>query len=290
VESEVGMGSRFWFTAEFEKQTGAEVTAEDHGTTQPTSKSCDRSWRILVAEDNITNQQVALAILEKLGCRADAVANGKEALESLRNIPYDLVLMDCQMPEMSGYEATAFIRSPRSGVRNPKIPIIALTAHAMRGDREECLASGMDDYIAKPVEPAHLQAILDKWLSKAPQPPAGEVAGPQPPVIFDESALLGRLMGDRKLARSIVGGFLDDIPKQLAALATHLNTHDAASATGITHRIKGAAASVSAVALREVAWEMEQAGKAGDLHAMARRLPELELQFRLATGAIRTSL
>ncbi len=167
VESEPGKGSKFWFTAVLEKQPADAVNEIPAEPLPDARKSRARPWRILVAEDNITNQQVAIAILERIGCRADAVADGKEALESLRTIPYDLVLMDCQMPEMSGYEAASRIRNPESGVRNPAIPIVALTAHAMRGDREQCLAAGMDDYLAKPVEPARLAAMLDKWLATA---------------------------------------------------------------------------------------------------------------------------
>ncbi|MFP4192704.1 MAG: PAS domain S-box protein, partial [Candidatus Hydrogenedentota bacterium] len=111
----------------------------------------NRKARILVAEDNTTNQQVALGILKNLGLRADAVANGEEALKALEDIPYDLVLMDVQMPEMDGLEATRRIRDPHSPVRNHCIPIVAMTAHAMEGDREACLKAGMDDYVPKPV-------------------------------------------------------------------------------------------------------------------------------------------
>ena len=124
--------------------------------------------RILLAEDNITNQQVALGILKKLGLRADAVANGAEAVKALENLPYDLVLMDVQMPEMNGYEATRLIRNPASAVLNHKIPIIAMTANAMQGDRETCLEEGMNDYIAKPVSPQSLAEALDKWLPQDP--------------------------------------------------------------------------------------------------------------------------
>ena len=277
VESQPGKGSTFWFTARLEKQAVQATTAAEPAAVGPRrGESHQVSCRILVAEDNITNQQVAIAILEKLGYRADAVANGKEALESLREIPYDLVLMDCQMPEMSGYEATARIRNPRSGVRDPKIPIVALTAHAMRGDREACMAAGMNDYIAKPVQPAELKATLEKWLLS--------------PAVFDESDLIARLMGDRQLTRSLLGGFLDDIPKQLAALTVSLNANDVAAAGSTAHRIRGAAGSVSAKALEEIAWEMEQAGNTGDLHTMAERLPELERQLNLATSAMRASL
>jgi PAS domain S-box-containing protein len=176
VESEPGKGSNFWFTAVFEKQPIAVMTEAQpspavtphNGHELPERKTWKRVPRILVAEDSVTNQQVALAILRKLGCRADAVANGKEALESLRSIPYDLVLMDCQMPEMSGYEAAAHVRQSQSWVSNPRVPIVALTAHAMAGDREKCLSAGMDDYIAKPFQAATLAGMLEKWL-----PPGG---------------------------------------------------------------------------------------------------------------------
>ncbi|MFA4945638.1 MAG: PAS domain S-box protein [Lentisphaeria bacterium] len=122
--------------------------------------------RILIAEDNGINQQVLLAILDKHGYRGDAVANGREAVNSLAAIPYTLVLMDCQMPEMDGYEAARLIRAPNSPVLNPDIPIIALTAHALKGDRDRCLAAGMSDYLAKPVKPADLIATLERWLDR----------------------------------------------------------------------------------------------------------------------------
>ncbi|MEI6259409.1 MAG: response regulator [Deltaproteobacteria bacterium] len=133
-----------------------------------------RKARILLAEDNITNQLVALGILKKLGLRADAVANGVEALTALATLPYDLVLMDVQMPEMDGFEATRIIRNYKSGITNDDggvhlphiIPIIAMTAHAMHGDRERCLEAGMNDYITKPVSPQSLAEVLDKWLPR----------------------------------------------------------------------------------------------------------------------------
>ncbi|MCP4576451.1 MAG: response regulator [Deltaproteobacteria bacterium] len=122
--------------------------------------------RILVAEDNRVNQKLALALLKKLGLSADAVANGADAVRSLKTVPYDLVLMDCQMPEMDGYEATAQIRNPQSKVRNHDIPIVAMTANAMQGDREKCIEAGMDDYISKPVNPKHLAETMEKWLPR----------------------------------------------------------------------------------------------------------------------------
>jgi CheY-like chemotaxis protein len=120
--------------------------------------------RILLAEDNITNQQVAVGLLKRLGLRADAVANGAEAITALEALAYDLVLMDVQMPEMDGLEATRQIRNPSSAVRNHEVPIIAMTANAMQSDREECLEAGMNDYVSKPVSPQALAEALDRWL------------------------------------------------------------------------------------------------------------------------------
>jgi PAS domain S-box-containing protein len=136
-----------------------------------------RQARILVAEDNIVNQQVILGMLKKMGLRADAVANGAEALRALESLPYALVLMDVQMPEMDGLEATRRIRQPASRVCNPQIPVIALTADAMAGDRERFLAAGMNDHVAKPISPQVLAAALERWL---PPPPAAAVSAPAP--------------------------------------------------------------------------------------------------------------
>jgi signal transduction histidine kinase/CheY-like chemotaxis protein len=124
-----------------------------------------RTLRILLAEDNPINQKLALRLMEKHGYHADAVANGLEAVAALRKIPYQLVLMDVQMPKMDGFEASRIIRSPGSGVLNPNIPIVAMTAMAMKGDREQCMAAGMNDYLTKPIEPHKLFELLNKYLN-----------------------------------------------------------------------------------------------------------------------------
>jgi signal transduction histidine kinase/CheY-like chemotaxis protein len=179
VESQEGKGSTFWFTAVFEKQPARpaidgslhEINGDalaDHLSSANASfisESAKRKIRILVAEDNPVNQKVAQAMLKKMGLRADVVANGQEAVKVLQIIPYDLVLMDCQMPEMDGFEATRAIRQGGSKVLNPEIPIIAMTAFTMRGDRDKCIQAGMSDFIAKPVQQKGLMELLARWLA-----------------------------------------------------------------------------------------------------------------------------
>ena len=131
---------------------------------RPATSLAGVNARILLAEDNVVNQQVALRMLRKLGLRADAVADGAEAVKALESIPYDLVLMDVCMPGMDGIEATRQIRDPQSKVRDHAIPIIALTANAMKSDREQCLSAGMDDYVSKPISKHALAAAIEKWL------------------------------------------------------------------------------------------------------------------------------
>ena len=251
--------------------------------------------RILLAEDNLTNQQVALGILKKLGLRADAVADGAEAVRALETIPYDLVLMDVQMPEMDGLEATRRIRDARSAVLHHHVPIIAMTAHAMQGDRDRCLEAGMDDYVTKPISPEVLAAALDRWLSReephptASRPPANPPAGPvvlataeaassETPV-FDSAGMMERLSGDQELARIVVDGFLEDAPRLIEALRSSLLAGDAAGAIRAAHTIRGASATVGGEALRAAAWELEKAGTAGDFRAVAAGLPGLESEL-----------
>jgi len=172
LESKEGVGSTFWFTAVFEKQpAGSGSTDEGEGDIErcaavPTiSENGKRKIRILVVEDNPVNQKVAQAMLRKMGLRADVVADGQEAVNALQMIPYDLVLMDCQMPGMDGFEATRCIRNEASGVINPGIPIIAMTASTMQSDRDMCIQAGMSDFIAKPVLKRELAEMLARWLT-----------------------------------------------------------------------------------------------------------------------------
>ena len=246
-----------------------------------------RKARILLAEDNITNQQVAVGILKKFGLRADAVANGAEALQALETIPYDLVLMDVQMPVMDGLEATRQIRDPQSAVRHHAIPIIAMTAHAMQGDRERCLEAGMNDYLSKPVSPQALAEVLARWLPKKNEEvkmlPAGVTSPPVPPavlpVVFDRAGMLERFSNDEDLARVVTESFLNDIPRQIQALRAYVDAWEAPGAERQAHTIKGASAAVGGEALSALAFEMEKSGKAGDLGSVAARMDDLEREF-----------
>jgi PAS domain S-box-containing protein len=250
--------------------------------------------RILLAEDNIVNQQVALGILKKLGLRADAVANGKEVIKALETMPYDLVLMDVQMPEMDGYEATTCIRDQQSPVVNHKIPIIAMTANALQGDREKCLAAGMNDYVSKPISPDALAKAIEAWLPRdddKAQAPVGRAGKPVDKIaIFDYNDMMERLMDDEILARKVTAIFIDDIPNQINALKQAILVSDGKNAEFHAHSMKGAGGNIGANQFRNVAAEIEKAGKSGDFTVIANLIPELEKQFTIAVNEIRNQI
>ncbi len=263
--------------------TGPETTAGEHRPVKPRRGQARSDARILLAEDHPVNQQVLLAMLGQLGLAADPVCNGAQAIEALRTTGYDLVLMDCEMPEVDGYEATRRIRNPATGALNPRVTIVAVTAHAMPGDREKCLRCGMDDYLAKPIEPDELAQVLAKWLGHTA--PIGEwsaektLGPPDGGEVFDRSGLLKRLGGNRGLADRLVREFLADTPSQLRILRKLLEDGDAESARRQAHKLKGAAANLSAEALREVALHAEQAAMAGQLNQVAELLASMEGEF-----------
>jgi PAS domain S-box-containing protein len=252
-------------------------------------------WRILLAEDNPTNQIVARTILEKLGYLAEVVANGAQAIQALRQTHYDLVLMDCQMPEMDGYEATRQIRQREQETLAPPLPIIALTANAMRGDKEKCLAAGMNDFMSKPIQPKEVAAMLHRWLgSVAPttgetasqrlsgakktpaqvetQPPANE---PEPRV-FNEFTMMTRFMEEKALAQSILRDFVADAPQRLKQIKDLLSTGDLAATLRAAHSLKGIAATVSAEKVCAIALCLENAAKESNPSGAVSYLTDLE--------------
>jgi PAS domain S-box-containing protein len=245
--------------------------------------------RILLVEDHPTNQQVALNILDKLGLRADVAADGAEALKALARVPYDLVLMDVQMPIMDGMEATRQIRNAQSAVIDHAVPIIAMTAHAMEGDRDKCLQAGMSDYISKPVSRQVLLRLLQKWLPAQvlpEEPPEWKTSKTYGRRIWDREGFLDRLMGDEDLANEIAMAFLEDVPSQIHALRKDLEQEDIPSIQRRAHTIKGVAANVGADGLREAAFQLEKAAETGDAKAVWTHMPRLEAEFRLLKEAM----
>jgi CheY-like chemotaxis protein/HPt (histidine-containing phosphotransfer) domain-containing protein len=241
--------------------------------------------RILLAEDNLTNQIVAKGILEKLGYHVDVVTNGRQAVGALEKNPYDLVLMDLQMPELDGLEATRMIRNAASNVINPDIPVIAMTANAMAGDREKCLNAGMDDYISKPVEPNILIEKIKIWLNhipprnKEPFVAAHKSEENNGPGSFNAGELMANFMEDRSFIAIAINTFLEDMPDQIDTLEELIKQGQTQKGAAQAHKIKGASGYVAAGEFHNTALEMEQAGKAGDLKTLEQLLPEIGAQF-----------
>jgi len=242
---------------------------------------------VLVVDDNHINQLVAKGMLAKFGITVELANNGQEALELLEQSAFDMVLMDCQMPVMDGYTATKTIRDSQSKVQNHQIPIVAMTANAMQGDREKCLVSGMDDFIAKPVDSVKLVQILEKWLAKElvigkvsgeKLTKDSEIAEDEVPV-FDYVAMSERLMNDKELIAIITETFLADMPLQIEVLKTLVEADDVVQAAAQAHKIKGAALNVGGMALSALALTMEQAGKKGDMQVIRQNLTLLEQSF-----------
>jgi len=218
--------------------------------------------RILLAEDNAVNQKLVVRLLEKAGQHVIVAGNGREAVALLEQQPFDLVLMDVQMPDMDGFEATAAIRR-REEVSGGHVPIIAMTAHAMKGDRERCLAAGMDGYVGKPIQAQELYEVLEQLLPAAGTPKADQ--GASPPGTHDWSGALERVGGDRELLRELIRVFLEEWPKWKAALGHALAARDSAQVRRLAHTVKGALGQFEAHEAAEAAERLESMARAGDL-------------------------
>jgi CheY-like chemotaxis protein/HPt (histidine-containing phosphotransfer) domain-containing protein len=223
----------------------------------------DSGRRILLAEDNPVNQKVARNMIERLGLAVEVVSNGREAIAAWGTGGFDLIFMDCQMPQLDGYAATREIR--RLEPEGQRIPIVALTAHAMKGDEDKCRAAGMDDYLTKPLDRAKLLAALERLLGKATLQQAAPIADPAPakPEPVDWTALLDSAGGDSRAAAELVELFISSGDDNLAAIAAALARGDYAAVGEQAHALKGAGASVHARAASAAAAALEQAVRSG---------------------------
>ncbi|WP_207682014.1 PAS domain S-box protein [Desulfonema magnum] len=332
VESQEGKGSTFWFTAIFgysevetrnlkletrnlkletrdlkletrnlklETRNSEVETRNSEADNQVSSFKFQVSTniRILLVEDNRLNQKVALAMMKKLGLSADLASNGTEAIKAIRTTSYDLVLMDIQMPEMDGIEATKKIRNSELEARN--IPIIAMTANVMKGDRERCLEAGMNDYISKPIDPDELLSAVEKQLSGMhshfsaiiSKPSAGSEQLSEKDQVatensqfadsecFNKEELLNRMGGDETLCKKFSKMFVQRMPVEIEELKAVLDKNDPELVTLQAHNIKGMCSNISAYALRDIAYEMELAGKKGDLDGVRALIDDLKQEL-----------
>jgi PAS domain S-box-containing protein len=262
--------------------------------------------RILLAEDNAINRHVACGILKIFGLEATSVTNGIEALQLLEKEMFDIILMDVQMPDLDGYETTRLIRDLGSNVKNHNIPIIAMTAHAGAGDRDKCIAAGMDDYLSKPVIPAELKRLLKKWTQFKNESQVNnqndtntivqtdqELVSGYPIItergqsgIFDEKRFIARLMGNAEMANKIIATFLDDVPHKITDFKNFADVGDVVGCCRIAHSIKGAAGNIEASALQNVAIQAEKLCADKDAAALNRIVDEIEKQFDLFRAVV----
>lgn len=265
--------------------------------------------RVLVTEDNVVNQKLVVRLLEKMGYRADIAINGRVAVETLAQHTYDIVLMDCQMPEMDGFQATAKIRE-QDQQRGVHTPIIALTAHAIEGDRERCLAAGMDDYVSKPIRPEILKATLARWRPMAtepPHPPHREPQTTEPPdqlqepehnnpaaspaslplaPALDLDEALARVDGDKAFLQEMAEIFLTECPHFLAQIQAALSTNDSEVLIYAAHTLKGSVGNFVATETYEAAHVVESIGRRGDLSPAPLAVARLELALSRLTPVL----
>jgi CheY-like chemotaxis protein/HPt (histidine-containing phosphotransfer) domain-containing protein len=282
VTSQLGIGSEFWFTAELGLSNQDYKTLLNTNSIDQTTKLINHSnladlkqTRILLAEDNLVNQQVAGAMLNMLGLSIDVVNNGAEALLALEIFNYALVFMDIQMPIMDGIEATKVIRSIESKVKNHNIPIIAMTAHALPEYREQCFAAGVNDYITKPIAISEITRVVGQWLV-VQEPEAQQSTGNKSQhqnhqgnevLSWDKVGLIERLMGDEELAITLANLFIEDIPPQIDLLKQAIVNQDIPGIKLLAHTIKGSAANIGAEKIRTMAYIIEKAAIDNNLAA-----------------------
>ncbi len=258
---------------------------------------------VLLVEDNLVNQQVAMGLLRKLGCQVDLAGNGREAVNAVSTVPYDIVFMDCQMPVLDGYEATAEIRKMERS-EEQHLPIIALTANAMEGDREKCLNAGMDDYLSKPFKQEQIVNVLRKWLTEvepseeespaesqvevtepltgqvdsSPTQPAAENTQEVKEVISQHALNNIRSLSDGMLEK-IIDLYLQESPKQLQTLKTAIDDDDVESVQKVSHSLKSSSANLGATGLSELCKQLEMNARQKSLLKASDLFAEIESEY-----------
>jgi len=276
VRSEPGQGSTFWFTVRFARPDAAAHARDTEAR---------RGGKILVVEDNTVNQKVAVAMIESLGYGAEAVGNGLEAVEACSRQTYEAILMDCQMPQMDGFKATAFIRQREGG--SHRTPIIALTASVTAEDRQRCLAAGMDDYLSKPVPREALASALRKWIATPGTPPPVETAA-TPSALPSSHPLrvLESHAGPRAMAE-VIDVFLQTIPRRLDDLRQAHARADVESIRALAHSLKGASAQIGARGMADLCVQIEAVVRGGEVSALGELLTALEADYAVVSASLR---
>ena len=273
--------------------------ATRHGRMEPTAERIGsrpaRRLRVLVAEDNPVNRKLVTTLLRKRGHTVKAVENGRAAIAAVTSdgaAPFDVVLMDLQMPEMGGLEAARVIRD-QEGQAARRLPLIALTAHAMQGDRARCLEAGMDGYLSKPIDVDELIATVERFGTGDATVPVTLITQEGNEAIFDERAALSYTGGDRRLLKEVVQLFRADYPSSLRTIDRALEARDPEALRLAAHRLKGSIATVGAAAARQVAAELEETGRSRDFEraalACAKLRHEIERLESAFAGARLTS-
>jgi len=254
-------------------------------TVHPSAETQERP-KALVAEDNLINQKLVMRLLAKNGYSAVVVENGKKAVDALEQQPFDFVLMDIQMPEMSGVEATVVIRN-KERVTGDHIPIIALTANAMKGDRERFLAAGMDEYVSKPINTKRLFEAIESVTEQKSDGTMNPAESANTAAAVDKAEILERFDNDLEFLGEVVDQFVSDLPALLDGIREALGTGDVSSLERFAHSLKGAASNFGEGPVVDVAFEIEQAASSGKLDTIQEMLGRLEAAGEQLGSALR---
>lgn len=279
VDSSPGAGAAFYFTARLRHADEEEPNAANDWqvSDEPLLSGCDQA-RVLVVEDHPINQEVTVGMLEQWGLQVDVVGSGPRALQALRDQEYHLVLMDLHLPELDGISTSRMIRSGQAGVRDSEIPLIAMTARIGEGDRESCIASGMNDYVSKPLMPAEVQRTISHWLQRRAERfvvPVTPVPQAYPDTVWDHRDMCMRMLGNESAMVRVMRNFCEQWFDQYAALEALDGNGDWKRLHEMAHRMHGTALTVSAFRLARFLAEAEEAAKTQDAAAMRRLLPAI---------------